>query len=161
VSPILLVFGAGLVAGNLAGGRLADRRLMPALLGSLAVLALVLAAMTFAIHDRVIAVAFVGLLGAAAFATVPPLQMWVLEKAEGAGQSLASSLNIAAFNLGNAAGAWLGGAVIDSGPGLSAVTWVAALLPLSGLLVAILSLRLESDARRSKVKLEAAACASK
>ena len=49
---------------------------------------------------------FVGLLGAAAFATVAPLQMCVLEKAAGAGQSLASSLNIAAFNLGNALGAW-------------------------------------------------------
>ena len=46
--------------------------------------------MTFAIHSQVLAVIFIGLFGAAAFATVAPLQMWVLEKAEGAGQSLAS-----------------------------------------------------------------------
>ena len=149
VSPILLVFGAGLIAGNLIGGRLADWRLVPSILGSLAVLAGVLALMTFAIHDQIATVAFVALLGAAAFATVPPLQMWVLEKAVGAGQSLASSFNIAAFNLGNAAGAWLGGFVIDHGPGLGAVTWVAALVPLSAMLVALLALRLDSRRRRN------------
>ncbi len=88
VSPILLVFGAGLVGGNLIGGRFADKRLMPALFGSLFALAAVLALMSFAIHSKVAIVVFIGLLGAAAFATVPPLQMWVLEKAHGAGQSL-------------------------------------------------------------------------
>ncbi|MER8551369.1 MFS transporter [Mesorhizobium sp. M0976] len=143
VSPILLVFGGGLIAGNLAGGKFADRWLVPSVLGSLVVLALVLGTMTFALHSQVMAVIYVGLLGAAAFATVAPLQMWVLEKAQGAGQSLASSFNIAAFNLGNAAGAWLGGGVIAHGPGLGAVTWVAALLPLSALSVAALALRLD------------------
>ena len=92
--------------------------------------------MSFAIHSQVIAVIAVGLFGAAAFATVAPLQMWVLEKAEGAGQSLASSFNIAAFNLGNAVGAWLGGVVIAHGPGLGSLTWVAGLVPLAALGVA-------------------------
>ncbi len=86
---------------------------------------------------------FTGLLGIAAFATVAPLQLRVLQQAQGAGESVASSLNIAAFNLGNALGAWLGGAVIDHGPGLTAVTWVAALVTLSGLAVALWSVRLE------------------
>ncbi|MGO4832686.1 MFS transporter, partial [Rhizobiaceae sp. 2RAB30] len=94
-------------------------------------------------HDRIAAVIFVGLLGAAAFATVPPLQIWVLEKAGGAGQALASSLNIAAFNLGNAAGALLGGLVIDYGPGLGAITLIAAAAPLLSLALAVLALRLE------------------
>ncbi|WP_372656593.1 MFS transporter [Hydrogenophaga sp.] len=142
VSPIFLVFGVGLVVGNLLGGRLADRYLVPTVLGSLIVLACVLGLMTFALHSQVLVVIFVGLLGASAFATVAPLQMWVLEKAQGAGQSLASSFNIAAFNLGNAFGAWLGGVVIAHGPGLGAITWVAALLPLCGLGVALLALRL-------------------
>ena len=143
VSPILLVFGGGLVVGNLLGGRLADRRLVPTMLGSLVVLSVVLLGMTFAIHNRILAVIAVGLLGAAAFATVAPLQIWVLEKAEGAGQGLASSFNIAAFNLGNAIGAGLGGLIIAHGPGLGAIPWIAGLVPLAALLVALAAPRLQ------------------
>lgn len=143
VSPILLVFGAGLVVGNLLGGRLADRWLVPTVYGSLALLSLVLIAMVPALEGKVTAVAIVGLLGAVGFATVAPLQMWVLQKAKGAGQSLASSFNIAAFNLGNAIGAALGGLVIDAGPGLWAVPLVAGLVPLGALAAAFLSERRE------------------
>lgn len=143
VSPILLVFGAGMAAGNILGGRIADKRLVPALIGTLATLAAVLILMTPALEAKVPAVIAIGLFGAAAFATVAPLQLRVLEKAGGAGQSLASSLNIAAFNLGNALGAWTGGLVIDHGPGLSALTWVAALITLTGLATALWSVRLD------------------
>jgi len=143
VSPILLVFGAGLVAGNLAGGRWADKSLNAALAGTLILLTIVMGASAFAFHSQAGAVIAAFLLGAAAFATVAPLQMRVLSQAGGAGQGLASSLNIAAFNLGNAFGAWLGGAVIDHGPGLAAVPLVAAVVPLSALALAAFSLRLE------------------
>ena len=85
------------------------------------------------------AVLLVGLLGAAGFATVAPLQMWVLSKAEGAGQNLASSLNIAAFNLGNAIGAWAGGVTIDHGPGLVFVPLVASLFPVAAIAVAFMA----------------------
>jgi DHA1 family inner membrane transport protein len=156
VSPILLVFGAGLAAGNLLGGRLADRATMPAVLGTLVALAAVLGAMQFAIGTPFAAVAFVGLLGIAAFATVAPMQLRVLEKATGAGQNLASSLNIAAFNLGNALGAWIGGVVIDHGPGLRALGWVAALLTLAGLAIALWSRSLD----RRDHTATAADCAS-
>ncbi|OUL98733.1 MFS transporter [Variovorax sp. JS1663] len=139
VSPLLLLFGGGLAVGNILGGRLADRALMPAVLGTLAALAVVLALMQPALQTGWTAGLFVALLGLAAFATVAPLQLRVLEKAAGAGQNLASSLNIAAFNLGNALGAWAGGAVIDHGPGLGALGWVAALLTLAGLGIALWS----------------------
>ncbi|TIO75127.1 MAG: MFS transporter [Mesorhizobium sp.] len=145
VSPILLVFGGGLVAGNLLGGRLADRHLVPTVIGTLVALSAVLFVMTAAMHQPIAAIIAVGLLGAAAFATVAPLQMWVLEKAKGAGQGLASSFNIAAFNLGNAIGAWLGGFVIDHGPGLGTVPLVAGLVPLAALAVVFLAQRLERD----------------
>jgi DHA1 family inner membrane transport protein len=154
VSPILLVFGGGLVVGNLIGGRLADRNVVRTVLSTLVVLAVVLGLMTFALHSKIAAVIFIGLLGAAGFATVAPLQMWVLGKAEGAGQSLASSFNIAAFNLGNALGAWAGGAVIEHGAGLNAIPLVAALMPLAALLVVLWSLRLD----RKSVTLEPATC---
>jgi DHA1 family inner membrane transport protein len=142
VSPILLVFGGGLIVGNLLGGKLADLGLSRALLGTLTTLTVVLLAMTFALHSRVAVVLFVGLLGIAAFATVSPLQLRVLKKAEG-GQNLASSFNIGAFNLGNALGAWLGGVVIEHGPGLDAVTWVAALVTFGGLALAGWSVALD------------------
>ena len=142
VSPILMVFGIGVIGGNLLGGRLADRRPLPALLATLMALALLLGLMTFALHDRVAVVVFIGLLGIAGFATVPPLQLWVLRKAEGA-QNLASSLNIGAFNLGNALGAWLGGVVIAQGAGLEALTWVASLMTFAGVAIALWSAALD------------------
>lgn len=142
VSPILLVFGAGAIVGNLLGGRFADRWPAGSVFGSLLLLAAVLASISLAAHNQVAVVIAIALLGAAAFATAAPLQMAVLHKAEGAGQSLASSFNIAAFNLGNAIGAWLGGAVIAHG-GLNAVPWVAAIAPLAGVAVAILANRMD------------------
>ncbi|WP_297511409.1 MFS transporter [uncultured Caulobacter sp.] len=150
VSPVLLIFVAGLVAGNLLGGRWADRRLDVALLGSLGLLGLVMAASTLAFRSPTGAVIVAFLLGAAAFATVAPLQLRVLSHAGGAGQGLASSLNIAAFNLGNALGAWVGGAVIDHGLGLSTIPLVAACAPLAALALAVFSLLLE---RRAPAKL--------
>lgn len=153
VSPILLVFGAGLGVGNLIGGRFADRCLVTALLGTLSFLALVLGAMTMVMPVKALAIVFVALLGGAAFATVAPLQMRVLEKAGSAGQSLASSLNIAAFNLGNALGAWLGGLTIDHAGGLSMVPLTAAAVTAAGFTIALWSVRLDGKGPRSESAL--------
>lgn len=142
VSPILLVFGVGMIVGNLLGGRLADHSVPRALIVTLLALTLAMGLMTFALHSRVAMVLFTGLLGAAAFATVSPLQLWVLQRASGA-QSLASSLNIGAFNLGNAFGAWLGGAALARGFGLEALPWIGALVPLSAMVVAWIAIRAE------------------
>ena len=154
VSPMLLVLGGGLAVGNLLGGRLADRAPMRALLATLAALAVVFAAMHWMVEAPWSAVLFVALLGIAAFATVAPMQLHVLEKASGAGQNLASSLNIAAFNLGNALGAWVGGLTVESGLGLQSLGWVAAVITLAGLAVALWS----RAADRSEVRTPAPAC---
>jgi len=143
VSPALLLMGGGLAVGNILGGRLADRALMPALLGSLAALALVLVAMPLTMQSSIGAMLFVALLGVVSFATVAPMQMRVLDKASGAGQNLASSLNIAAFNLGNALGAGAGGLAISHGSGLPSLGWVAALLTAAGLAIALWSRSLD------------------
>lgn len=143
VSPILLVFGVGLSIGNVAGGRLADRGLGRALIGTLAALALVLVGLAAVLSIKGLAVAFIFLLGIAAFATVAPLQLRVLEAAGVEGRTLASSLNIAAFNLGNALGAWAGGLTIDRGLGLAALPLVAAAITAAGLLLALWSMHLD------------------
>ncbi|WP_058196466.1 MFS transporter, partial [Xanthomonas translucens] len=141
VSPLLLVFGVGMIVGNVLGGRLAGRHPRHALPLTLGLLALVLAALAFALRSAPAMTLGVGLLGVAAFATVAPLQLWVLGKAGDAGRHLASSLNIGAFNLGNALGAWLGGLVIGHGGSLAQLPW-AALVTAAGLAVALLALRL-------------------
>jgi len=154
VSPILLVFGGGLAVGNVLGGRLADRATMRAVLATLAALAVVLAAMQWMVEAPWSAVLFVALLGVAAFATVAPMQLRVLEQAAGAGQNLASSLNIAAFNLGNALGAWVGGLTVQSTLGLQSLGWVAAAITLAGLAIALWS----RAADRSETRTPEPAC---
>jgi DHA1 family inner membrane transport protein len=146
VAAVLLLFGAGLALGNFLGGKLADRAPMRAVVGTLLALAAVLLMARWAMPTAWTAVAFIGVLGVVAFATVAPLQMRVLDQAHGAGQNLASSLNIAAFNLGNALGAWVGGLVIERGPGLQGLGWAAAGLTGTGLLLALWSQALERRA---------------
>ncbi|QPF92243.1 MFS transporter [Bradyrhizobium commune] len=152
VSPILLVFGIGLAIGNVAGGKLADRGLARALIGTLAGLAIVLLGLAVVLSVKIAAIALILLLGIASFATVAPLQLRVLEAAGSSGRTLASSLNIAAFNLGNALGAWAGGVTIDRGLGLSALPLVAAGITALGLVLALWSLRLD------RIQAAVAAC---
>ncbi|WP_129308055.1 MFS transporter [Streptomyces sp. L2] len=142
VTWLLVLFGLGMVGGNLVGGRFADRALMPMLYVSLGALAVVLALFTFTAHDKVAAAVTITLIGALGFATVPPLQKRVLDQAHGA-PTLASAVNIGAFNLGNALSAWLGGMVIAAGFGYTAPNWVGAALAGSALLLAALSAGLE------------------
>ncbi|QGZ47370.1 MFS transporter [Streptomyces sp. QHH-9511] len=142
VTWLLVLFGLGMVLGNLIGGRYADRRLMPMLYVSLGALALVLGLFTVTAHHKVLAAVTVTLIGALGFATVPPLQKRVLDQALGA-PTLASAVNIGAFNLGNALAAWLGGMVIAAGLGFTAPNWVGAVLAGSALVLAVVSAALE------------------
>ncbi|MET9547438.1 MFS transporter [Streptomyces sp. NPDC006627] len=142
VTWLLVLFGLGMVAGNLIGGKFADRALMPLLYISLGSLAVVLALFTLTAHNKIAAAVTITLIGALGFATVPPLQKRVLDQASGA-PTLASAVNIGAFNLGNALSAWLGGLVIAAGLGYTAPNWVGAVLAGSALVLAILSAALE------------------
>ena len=142
VTWLLVLFGLGMVAGNLIGGRFADRRLMPMLVTALGGLALVLALFTAGAHNKATAAVAVLLIGALGFATVPPLQKRVLDFAHGA-PTLASAVNIGAFNLGNALSAWLGGVVIAAGFGYTSPNWVGAALAASALVLAVVSGSLE------------------
>ena len=144
VTPLLLLFGVGLFVGNALGGKMADRALKPAVLGSLTALATVLFAMTLAIHSQAATVVMMFLFGVAAFSVVAPLQLRVMHSA-GHAPDVASAANISAFTLGSAIGITLGGAAIDGGLGLSAVNWVGGIMTTAGLVVAVLT----SVARRS------------
>lgn len=142
VTWLLVLFGLGMVGGNLVGGRFADRALMPMLYVSLGGLAVVLVLFTLTAHNKALAAVTIALIGALGFATVPPLQKRILDQAHGA-PTLASAVNIGAFNLGNALSAWLGGLVIAAGLGYTAPNWVGALMALAALLLALVSAALE------------------
>ncbi|MEU6275725.1 MFS transporter [Streptomyces populi] len=145
VTWLLVLFGIGMFLGNLLGGRFADRALMPLLYVTLGGLAVVLALFTLFAHDKVLAAIAVLLVGALGFATVPPLQKRVLDQAHGA-PTLASAVNIGAFNLGNALAAWLGGLVISAGFGYTSPNWVGAALAAAALGLAFWSAALERRA---------------
>ncbi|MFE4483043.1 MULTISPECIES: MFS transporter [Streptomycetaceae] len=156
VTWLLVLFGVGMFLGNLLGGRYADRKLMPMLYTTLGGLAVVLALFTLTAHNKVAAAVTVLLVGALGFATVPPLQKRVLDQAHGA-PTLASAVNIGAFNLGNALAAWLGGMVISVGLGYTAPNWVGAVLAAAALLLAFWSAALE---RRDRTREAAATSAA-
>ncbi|MDT0549955.1 MULTISPECIES: MFS transporter [Streptomyces] len=147
VTWLLVLFGVGMFLGNLLGGKFADRALMPMLFTTLAALAAVLLLFTATAHNKVLAAITLTLIGALGFATVPPLQKWVLDQASAA-PTLASAANIGAFNLGNALAAWLGGVVISAGLGYTSPNWVGALLSGSALLLSFLAAFLDRRRRR-------------
>ena len=123
IAIALVLFGIGMTAGGLVGGRLADWRL-DATLG-LASVAVVAAMVAFALLTAWAAPTYALLFvwGAAIFALAPGLQMRVIRAAQGA-PTLASTLNQAAFNIGNAAGAALGAGSLAAGISLVHLPWV-------------------------------------
>ncbi len=121
VTVALVVYGIGLTVGNALGGKFADKALTPTLIVVLVALTALLLLFAVTMRSPVAAVATIFAWGVATFALVPPLQARVMAVASEA-PSLAGSVNIGAFNLGNAAGAALGGGVIALGLGYA---WVA------------------------------------
>ncbi|CAN5315489.1 MFS transporter [soil metagenome] len=125
VTAMLVTYGVGLTVGNWLGGKFADRSVDRTLMVTLGSLAALLVAFAFAMPFAGFSAVLIFLWGVASFALVPPLQMRVMAAASDA-PNLASAVNIGAFNLGNAIGAALGGAVIGAGLGFPAVALAGA-----------------------------------
>ncbi|WP_449394417.1 MFS transporter [Devosia riboflavina] len=138
VTAMLVTYGLGMTAGNWLGGRFADRSVDRTLIVTLGGLTAILIA--FAVLMPFIAPTpiIIFLWGVASFALVPPLQVRVMSAAVDA-PNLASSVNIGAFNLGNAIGAALGGAVIASGLGYPAVALAGAATSAIGLVAVLIA----------------------
>jgi MFS transporter, DHA1 family, inner membrane transport protein len=153
ITPILVFFGVGLAIGNALGGKLADRGVMRALTGVFIALVVIMVVFTHTMHHPLASVATIFLWGIAAFATIPGLQTRVLSKAAGA-PNLASTLNIGAFNVGNAMGAWLGGLALSHGHALDTLPWVAALVTLAALAVTAVGMRMDSRELQSRMNAQ-------
>ncbi|MDQ1918979.1 MFS transporter [Massilia pseudoviolaceinigra] len=136
VSLVMLVYGVSVACGNIWGGKLADKKgPIKALQIVFALLAAVLLLLTFTASNMWLALGTVLLWGAVAFGNVPGLQVYVVQRAErDAPQAVdvASGLNIAAFNVGIALGAW-GGGLIVAHVGLMATPWIGAIVVVGAL----------------------------
>lgn len=133
---LLILFGGGLFVGNTLGGRAADRDAPRTLAVTLGALAVVMVGFALVAESPWLTVVALVLMGGFGFATVPALQMRVMGWA-GDAQTLASGSNIAAFNVGNALGAWLGGMTISAGLGYTSPLWVGAAMAALALAVAV------------------------
>lgn len=147
VPVALMVFGLGMVVGNLVGGRLADISVVRALYLSLGSLGVVLLMFVAAAHNPWTALPVLFLIGTAGSAVGPALQTRLMDVAHDA-QTLAAALNHSALNIGNATGAWVGGLVIAAGLGYTAPAAAGSILAVCGLLVLTLSVLLGRATRR-------------
>jgi Arabinose efflux permease len=145
VTWILILFGIGVTVGNIVGGKLADWKLMPSILGLYLTIAVALTIFTFTVHNEITAVITIFLWGAASFAVFPGLQVRIMSLAQAA-PALASTSSHSAGNLGNATGAFIGGWVITH-LALGALPWVGAILVGLALALGLLSYRTDRKAQ--------------
>ncbi|MGK8553531.1 MFS transporter [Nocardia gipuzkoensis] len=134
VPLVLMLFGIGMVGGNIVGGVLADRGVDRAIFAAMIAMTAILGGFALAAHNPYTAAFGALLVGASGAALAPALQTRLMDVAADA-QTLAAALNHAALNIANAAGAWLGGLVIAAGFGYTAPSLVGAALAATGVLL--------------------------
>lgn len=155
VGAVLVLFGLGATFGTLLGGKLADWKLMPALMIAMSVLIVFFLAFAAGMHVTAFAVAGVFLIGFIGFVGGPGLQTRSVQSAHDA-PLLASTLNQSAFNLGNAGGAWIGASLLTHGAGYPMLGVAAAAVTAVGL-----GLTVWSAQRERGLALAAMACDGK
>ncbi|MBV8872088.1 MAG: MFS transporter [Metakosakonia sp.] len=144
ITAMLVLVGVGFSIGNYLGGKLADRSVTATLKGFLLLLIVIMVAIPWLARSEIGAAISMVIWGAATFAVVPPLQMRVMRVAHEA-PGLSSSVNIGAFNLGNALGAAAGGAVISGGLGYTVVPVTGAIIAGMALLLVLFSGRASAE----------------
>ncbi|OIK05664.1 MFS transporter [Bacillus sp. MUM 13] len=145
VSVVLFVYGIAIAIGNTIGGRFGDRKPLKALLSMFSVQAVILLIFTFTAPYKAVGLITVSAMGLLAFMSVPVLQSYVLNLAQRyvpSAVDVASSLNIASFNGGIALGSYVGGITADI-MGLQHTPWVAAIMVFLGVLLTVVTIRLE------------------
>ncbi len=154
VSWILLGYGVSVAIGNIWGGKLADKHGAAfALKLIFAALAILLVIFQFTATTHYGALVTILIMGIFAFANVPGLQVYVVQKAEQyvpEAVDVASGLNIAAFNVGIALGSIIGGQTVAT-LGLAQTPWIGAVIVTVAMVLIIWSGRL--DKRHPKVTL--------
>lgn len=145
VSILLLVYGIAVAIGNTVGGKMANKNPLKALFGMFMIQAIILIVLSFTAPFKIVGVATIFLMGLLAFMNVPGLQVLVVNLAEKyvpSAVNVASALNIAAFNLGIAIGAFVGGLIVDS-IGLIHTPWIGGVMVFGAVLLTAWSRKLE------------------
>ncbi|MEO4005215.1 MFS transporter [Flavobacterium sp. CAU 1735] len=147
-SLLLLIYGIAIALGNVIGGKVANQKPIKALMIMFVLQALVLLVLSFTVFNQIAAVITLFAMGILAFSNVPGLQLYVVQMAEKylpGTEDVASALNIAAFNVGIAIGAFIGGHVVESSLGIQSTPWVGAVLVAIGFLVTLISYKREKN----------------
>lgn len=141
VSIILLVYGVAVAIGNTVGGKAANKNPLKALFWMFVIQSIVLFILSLTAPFKIVGVITIFFLGLFAFMNVAGLQIYVVQLAEKhvpSAVNIASALNIAAFNVGIAIGAFIGGVVADS-IGLIHAPWIGGVMVLGAVILTALS----------------------
>ncbi|GFD93912.1 chloramphenicol resistance protein [Alteromonas sp. KUL156] len=140
-SILLLVYGIAIALGNVIGGKVSNKKPGKALMVMFALQAIVLLILYFTASSQIWSVVTLFFMGILAFSNVPALQLYVVKMSEKylpGTEDVSSALNIAAFNVGIAIGAYVGGLIIESSLGVGATPWVGSILVIVGFLITLI-----------------------
>ncbi|MDG4714577.1 MFS transporter [Winogradskyella marincola] len=140
-SVLLLVYGIAIALGNVIGGKVSNKKPGKALIVMFALQAIVLFILYFTASSQIWSVVTLFFMGILAFSNVPALQLYVVKMSEKylpGTEDVSSALNIAAFNVGIAIGAYVGGLIIESSLGVGATPWVGSILVIVGFLITLI-----------------------
>ncbi|WP_421723416.1 MFS transporter [Bauldia sp.] len=145
---VFLIFGLGTMVGNFMGGRLADWKMLPSIVGMIAVVAVMLAVIAVVAHSIYLAVVALVIWGVFIFALIPALQIWVVRSARDA-PNVASIINQGSLHLGAAVGAWLGASALYFGINYRHLPWVGEFLTLTALAIAVVAMTAQYKHRKA------------
>ena len=138
VSYAMVLAGLGMVIGNFLGAKLTEKySSLYAVTIVLIVMAICLALNTFAAHDKILVLVMTFIIGVVSFSISTPIQLLIIKASKGS-ETLGSSLNQSAFNIGNASGAFFAGIPIAMGYGFTSADWVGAGMATIGVLIALI-----------------------
>ena len=151
VPYILILAGAGMVVGNIVGGKLADT--FPpdkTLITLFFIMALDLALVFFFSYNPYVSLLLVFSTGFVSFTFIASIQMLMIQIAVGA-EMIASAAIQASFNIGNALGAFLGGLPLIAGFSYASPNLIGIGMSLMGVLFTVLLVQ----RKKTMLKLQA------
>lgn len=152
VSYILILAGFGMVVGNFAGGKLADKfSPAPTTLALLFVMSVDLVLVYFFSFNQYASLFLTFLTGAISFSVIAPIQMLMIRTAKDAEMIASASLQ-GSFNIGNALGAFLGGLPLVAGYSYASPNLIGVGMSIIGMIITVILIQ----RRKTSVQLQSA-----